>query len=81
LDGVQPLSHTPRYPSPPRDKIVPCDADAVCVKAPCSECLQEIEPLPALTVDQQDYVYHFCSAECLEKWRARKRALQGPGSD
>ena len=43
----------------PRDKMAPYQADNAHVKIRCSECLKAVEPVPALTVDQQDYVYHF----------------------
>ena len=73
------MNDRPSYPAPSRDKIAPCEADATCV--PCSECLKEIESIPALTVHQQEHIYHFCGAACLERWRARKRELQGSGSN
>jgi len=75
------MSHREHHSSPSRDKIVSFNGDKTFVKIRCSECLKAVEPIPALTVDHEDYVYHFCSPKCLDKWHSRRATLQGAGSN
>lgn len=35
----------------------------------CHSCHADLSPSAALTSEGQDYIYYFCSQDCLEKWR------------
>jgi YHS domain-containing protein len=36
----------------------------------CKNCCKQIPTSAALTAEGKDYVWHFCSKNCYEKWHA-----------
>jgi len=40
-------------------------------KIACEVCLKEIPKSVALSEEAADEVYHFCGADCYEKWKAK----------
>lgn len=39
----------------------------------CNVCHNEIPLSAALTPEGVDYVHHFCSKDCFEKWRKHQK--------
>ena len=67
------MTATKQSPTPPRDKIEPCETDASCKTVDCAECLRQIPEERAVKAETQDYVRHFCGLECLHQWERLRR--------
>ncbi|HGT2644412.1 TPA: DUF3330 domain-containing protein [Legionella pneumophila] len=46
-----------------------------CPLCQCATCCKEIPESAAATVEGADYVRHFCSTECYEKWQKQQHKL------
>jgi hypothetical protein len=40
----------------------------------CEGCKKQISASTALTFEAADYIWHFCSQPCYDKWQAEKSA-------
>jgi hypothetical protein len=45
----------------------------------CDICLKEIPKSVALSEEGQEQVYHFCGADCYEKWKAKSETKEKSG--
>lgn len=62
--------------------VAQCADETACTVFTCATCLKEVPPDSVSLTDAQDYVHHFCGLDCLELWRKRAAAEEGPtGSD
>ncbi len=63
--------------TPPRSEVHAA-GEAHGEKVACGACRAELDPLRSYRIDADEYVYHFCGAECYQRWRdeaaARKRS-------
>jgi len=39
----------------------------------CNVCRKEVPASAARSAEGEDYVHHFCGAECLEQWNKEKK--------
>ena len=46
-----------------------------CSMCECETCCKQIPESAAETAEGVDYVHHFCSTECYEKWQMKQKAL------
>lgn len=37
----------------------------------CAECCAQLPPVAASNFEMEDYVLHFCSAQCYQMWHAK----------
>ena len=56
--------------TPPRSKVR-APGDSVSGKASCRACEAELDPAGSYRIDGKEYVYHFCGAECFDRWRSQ----------
>ena len=49
------------------EKSKPIDIEMVA----CNVCLKEIPLSEAKSTEASDYVVHYCSLDCFEKWKAQ----------
>jgi hypothetical protein len=55
--------------TPPRSKVrAPTDAESASVA--CRTCNAQLAPADSYRIDAEEYVYHFCNAECYAHWRS-----------
>jgi len=50
------------------DKMKPVDPELVS----CEVCLKEVPLSEAKSNEASDYVLHYCSLDCYEKWKSQK---------
>lgn len=54
--------------TPPRSKVrAPTEAGSG--KVSCGACSTELDPAHSYRIDAEEYAYHFCGAECYQRWR------------
>lgn len=56
--------------TPPRTKVRSAE-DSETGKVSCYACSAELDPVHSYRVDADEYIYHFCGAECFERWREK----------
>lgn len=49
----------------------PDGEDATGHTLTCAECCGQLPSAQATNFEMDDYVLHFCSATCFQRWRAR----------
>ena len=54
--------------TPPRSKVR-APAQSESGKVSCQTCRSELDPADSYRIDGKEYAYHFCGAECYERWR------------
>ena len=62
--------------TPPRE-AVRAPQESVAGKTTCPTCSAELDPVDAYRVDAEEYVFHFCGAECFERWRRQQEGGKG----
>lgn len=50
------------------EKMKPIDPDTVS----CEVCLKEIPLSEAKSAEASDYVLHYCSLDCYDKWKMQR---------
>ena len=63
--------------TPPRS-AVRSPQQGTAGKVSCRSCSTELDPVDSYRIDADEYVFHFCGAECFERWREEQG--QGPGN-
>lgn len=56
---------------PSNSKITSDRDEATEHKLTCAECCGQLPPTGAYSAEMDDYVSHFCSMTCYDKWRTR----------
>lgn len=56
---------------PSNSKITSDCGEATEHKLTCTECCSQLSPTGTISVEADDYVYHFCGAACYDKWHNR----------
>jgi hypothetical protein len=55
--------------TPPRSKVrAPDESESGAVT--CRACSTELASTDSYRIDAEEYVYHFCSAQCYAQWRS-----------
>lgn len=47
----------------------------------CAECCALLPPAAASNFEMEDYVLHFCSAQCYQTWQAKAGQSDADGSE
>lgn len=55
--------------SPAGAKIAVCADDESCEVVSCALCLAEIPLSAAKSLENAEYVQHFCGLDCLDQWQ------------
>lgn len=55
----------------PTSAPLPDSDEASACKATCAECCGQLPPAQSTNFEMDDYVLHFCSTTCYNKWHAR----------
>ena len=54
--------------TPPRSKVRAAE-DSESGEVSCGACNAQLDPTRSYRIDAEEYVYHFCGAECYARWR------------
>jgi hypothetical protein len=54
--------------TPPRSEVR-APAEKSATKVSCRACNAELDPTDSYRIDADEYVYHFCSAQCHARWQ------------